>query len=80
MESELYLVSQNVDVEQLPNIFLSLVSIETFLCGEALSDFGKLDLNPFGFRFLILTGPNIRDELIEATHVGAGGQPKHFKN
>ena len=46
-EAKLDFVSENVDVEQFPDIFFALIGIESLFSGEALSDFGELNLNPF---------------------------------
>ena len=59
-----------MDVKQFPDVFFSLVSIESFFSGKSLSDFSQLHFDSFGLRVLVFALPNVRDKLVETSHVG----------
>lgn len=59
-----------MDIEKFPDILFTLVSIQSFLSCESFSDFSKLVFDSFGLRLFVFALPDVRDELVEATHVG----------
>lgn len=66
---EIDLVTEDVDVQQLPYILLALVGIQAFLVSEALSDLSDLKFDTLGLRVFVFAGTDVRDELVESTHL-----------
>lgn len=66
--SKVYFVAQNVNVEKLPDILLALVSIQTLVIGELVTNLGNLDLHTLSLGVSVLTLANVRDELVQSTH------------
>lgn len=59
-----------MNVQQFPDVFFTLIRIESFLGCESLSDFGKFVLDSFSLRLFVFALSDIRDEFVEASHVG----------
>ena len=66
--AEVYLIAEDVDVEELPHILFSLVSVEPLLVGKLVSDFGDLHLDSPGLGVFVLALADVGDELVEAAH------------
>jgi hypothetical protein len=73
LESEVNLIAEDMTVEELPNVLLSLVGIESFFGGKSLTNFGELALYSLSFGLFVFTGSDVGDELVETSHIGSIG-------
>ena len=69
-----------MNVEQLPDVLLALVGIESLLSCEPLPDLGQLQLDSLGLGLLVLALPDVGDELVEAAHVGGAAVDQSPQN
>jgi hypothetical protein len=79
LKAEIDFITQNMNVKQFPNVLFPLIGIQSFLCGKSLSYFGKLCLYSFGLWLFIFAGSDIRNELVESSHVGSSCNSEHLK-
>lgn len=79
MVTKINFIAEDVNVEEFPYVFFALISIEALLSGEPLSDFGEFFRDSFGLGLFIFAASNVRDELVESSHVCTSCDSEHLK-